>query len=391
MRKLIITGLIILLLAGQEVIAQTGFSFTRVDSLSYSLYEKAEWKNLLKFGKEAIANQQDFLLLRLRLGYAAFMLNNFSEAIRHYEAVLKEDSYNSTAHYYIYWSRINLNQPELAMAEIKFLAPDVLPVGKYKPVAVSGAEAELSFKNADSASRGKPLYARLSLGNRFSHSFHMQQSLATYQQTLNEPLFTAVTNSNKIKINQIEYYNRIMTNLNRRLQFKAAYHYLYTPFNNFTYHSHLLMAGVKYHGSYFDVQADAMFGRLTDTSAKQYNFQLGLYPFGNLNLYSFSTAVIRHRNGSAFNFRQVLGAKLFQNAWLEGNITLGRFQNLAENDALYIYNSVDPNKSKAGVTGYYMFGNTIAQLGYTYEQRELFGTTNTYYQHSITGGLSWKF
>lgn len=391
MRRLIITGLIILLLAEQDVIAQASFSFTRVDSLSYSLYEKAEWKNLLKFGKEAIANQQDFLLLRLRLGYAAFMLNNYSEAIRHYEAVLKEDSYNSTAHYYIYWSRINLNQPELAMAEIKFLAPDVLPVGKYKPVAVSGAEAELSFKNADSASRGKPLYARLSLGNRFSHSFHMQQSLATYQQTLNEPLFTAVANSNKIKINQIEYYNRIMTNLNRRLQFKAAYHYLYTPFNNFTYHNHLLMAGVKYHGSYFDVQADAMFGRLTDTSARQYNFQLGFYPFGNLNLYSFSTAVIRQRNGSAFNFRQVLGAKLFQNAWIEGNITLGRFQNLAENDALYIYNSVDPNKSKAGVTGYYMFGNTIAQLGYTYEQRELFGTTNTYNQHSITGGLSWKF
>lgn len=391
MRRLIITGLIILLLDGPAVIAQTGFSFTRVDSLSYSLYEKTEWKNLLKFGKEAIANQQDFLLLRLRLGYAAFMLNNYSEAIRHYEAVLKEDSYNGTAHYFIYWSRINLNQPELAMAEIKFLAPDVLPVGKYKPVAVSGAEAEVSFKNADSASRGKPLYARLALGNRFSHSFHMQQSLATYQQTLNEPLFTAVTNSNKIKISQIEYYNRIVTNLNRRLQFKAAYHYLYTPFNNFTYQNHLLMAGVKYHSSYFDVQADAMFGRLTDTSAKQYNFQLGIYPFGNLNLYGFSTAVIRQRNGSAFNFRQVLGTKVFKKAWLEGNITLGRFQNLAENDALYVYNSVDPNKMKAGVTSYFMFRKTIAQLGYTYEQRELFGTTNTYNQHSITGGLSWKF
>lgn len=391
MRKLIITGLIILLLAGQEVLAQTGFSFTRVDSLSYSLYEKAEWKNLLKFGKEAIANQQDFLLLRLRLGYAAFVLNNYSEAIRHYGAVLKEDSYNSTAHYFIYWSRINLNQPELAMAEIKFLAPGILPESLYKPVAVSSADVEVSFKNADSTSRGKPLYARLALGNRFSHSFHMQQSLATYHQTLNEPLFTAVTNSNKINIGQVEYYNRVMINFTRRVQFKVAYHYLYTPFNNFTYKNNLLMAGLKYYAGYFDVQADAMFGRLTDTSAKQYNFQLGLYPFGNLNLYSFSTAVIRQRNGSAFNFRQVLGAKLFKNGWIEGNITLGRFQNLAENDALYIYNSVDPNKSKAGVTGYYIFGNTIAQLGYTYEQRELFGTTNTYNQHSITGGLSWKF
>lgn len=378
-------------LAKLPVIAQNEFSFTRVDSLSYALYEKAEWRSLLRYGKEAIANQQDFLLLRLRLGYAAFMLNNYSEAIGHYNAVLREDSYNSTAHYFIYWSRMNLNQPEIAMAEVKFLAPGVLPDSKYQSFAISGVDAELSFKKADSSSRGKPLYARVGLGNRFSHSFHMQQSLATYHQTLNEPLFTAVANSNKINIRQVEYYNRMMLNLNKKWQLKAAYHYLYTPFNNFTYQNHLLLAGVKYYGGYFDIQADVILGRLTDTATKQYNFQLGFYPFGNLNLYSFSTASVRQRQRSAFNFRQVLGAKVYKNSWLEGNITLGRFQNLAENDALYVYNSVDPDKMKAGITGYFMFGKTIAQLGYTFEQKEFFGTSNTYNQHSITGGLSWKF
>ena len=391
MRKLIITGWIVLLFAELPVIAQNEFSFTRVDSLSYSLYERGEWKSLLLYGKKAIANQQDFLLLRLRLGYATFMLKNYSEAIKQYNAVLKEDSYNSTAHYFIYWSRINLNQPEIAMAEVKLLAPGVLPENKYQPFALSGAEAEVSFKKADSASRGKPLYARVGIGNRFSNSFHMQQSLATYQQTLNEPLFTAVSNSDKINISQFEYYNRMMINLDRRWQLKAAYHYLYTPFNNFTYQNHLLLAGVKYYGGYFDIQADAIIGRLTDTATKQYNFQLGFYPFGNLNLYSFSTASVRQRQGSAFNFRQVLGAKVYKNSWLEGNITLGRFQSLAENDALYVYNSVDPDKMKAGITGYFIFGKTIAQLGYTFEQKEFFSTANTYNQHSITGGLSWKF
>ncbi|MBK6937313.1 MAG: tetratricopeptide repeat protein [Chitinophagaceae bacterium] len=392
MRKLIITGWMLLFLAELNVIAQNDFSFTRVDSLSYSLYEKTDWRGLLRYGKEAIANRQDFLLLRLRLGYAAFMLKNYSESIKHYEAALKEDSYNSTAHYFIYWSRINLNQSEIAMAEVKFLTSGVLPENKYKPFALSGAEVELSFKQPDSASRGKPIYARIGLGNRFSHSFHMQQSLATFQQTLNEPLFTAVSNNNKINIGQVEYYNRMTININRRLQFKVAYHYLHTPFNNFTYQNHLLMTGVKYNGSYFDVQADAVFGRLTDTSTSQYNLQLGLYPLGNLDFYSYSTASMRQRQGSAFNFRQVLGAKMLKNTWLEGNITLGRFQNLAENDAIYVYNSVDPTKMKAGITGYLMFGGkTIAQLGYTFEQRQLFGTTTTYNQHSITGGLSWKF
>ena len=125
---------------------------------------------------------------------------------------------------------------------------------------------------------------------------------------------------------------------------------------------------------------------------QQYNLQVGLYPKGNLDLYSFSTAMVRQQEGTAFNFKQVLGVKVLKNIWLEGNITLGDFHNLAENDALYVYNAIDPNKMKAGVTGIFLLpGNTVFQLGYTYEQRQLFGTTTNFNQHSITGGLSWEF
>ncbi|MBK8507045.1 MAG: hypothetical protein IPL46_35660 [Saprospiraceae bacterium] len=116
-----------------------------------------------------------------------------------------------------------------------------------------------------------------------------------------------MNNNNKIAINQVEYYNRIHINLNRHWQLKAAWHYLNTPFNNFKYNNNLLLAGVKYYGSYFDLQADAIVGKLTDTSLQQYNLQLGLYPLGNLKLYSFSTGMLRQQAGSAFNFKQVLG------------------------------------------------------------------------------------
>ena len=128
MRKLIITTALAFFLAVLDTKAQQDFSFATVDSQSFALYEKADWKALLNYGKTAIAKNQDFLLLRLRLGYAAFMLTNYSEAIRHYEVVLKEDQYNNTAHYYIYWSRINLNQPEIAMAEVKYLSKGSIAV-----------------------------------------------------------------------------------------------------------------------------------------------------------------------------------------------------------------------------------------------------------------------
>lgn len=392
MQKLIILTLLIFLLATPDTRAQTNISFAAADSQSYTLYEKAQWKTLLQYGKEAIANGQDFVLLRMRMGYAAFMLGNYSESIKQYEVVLKEDTYNSTAHYYIYWSRVYLNQPEIAMAEVKFLSPGMTGDKNSRAAAFTNAAMEVSLKQSSVKSRGNSMYVRVGLGNRFSHGFHMQQSIATYRQKISEPLLTSVTKNTNITISQVEYYNRVMFNLNRNWQLKAAYHYMYTPFNNFIYHNHLLLAGVKYNGTYLNLQADAIIGKITDISTQQYNIQLDVYPLGNLNLYSFSTASLRQQKGSAFNFRQVIGVKLLKQIWLEGNITIGEFKNYAENDALYVYNAIDINKQKAGITGYISLNKKLsAQLGYTFEQLQLLGTTSTFNQHSITGGLSWKF
>jgi len=369
--------------------AQDVFTYSRSDSISYALYQQGAWKELIQFGKASISGGQDFPLLRQRLGYAAFMTQNYSACIQHYERVLREDAYNQTAHTYIYWSRINLNQPEMARAEIKFMAAADIPLVQQKASRIHSVGVEYSHKQTSLSERGNASYTRLLLGARL-REVHMDQSFAFYKQTISEPLLTAVNNNNKIAINQVEYYNRIHINLNRHWQLKAALHYLYTPFNNFKYNNNLLLAGVKYYDSYFDLQADAIVGKLTDTSLQQYNLQLGLYPLGNLKLYSFSTGMLRQQTGSAFNFKQVLGVQLSPAIWLEGNITAGRFHNLAENDALYVYHAIDPNTAKAGITTYILLKQIQLQLGYTHEKRALYGTNNTFTQQSITGGLLWK-
>jgi tRNA G10 N-methylase Trm11 len=152
------------------------------------------------------------------------------------------------------------------------------------------------------------------------------------------------------------------------------------------------MLGIKYNSNYFTVQGDLIFGTVTNAAFKQLNIQLVLYPLGNLNVYGFSTIYIRQNETSGTNFKQVIGTKILKNFWVEGNTTLGIFKNLAENDALYLYNAIDANKFKGGITGYLSLNKKcIAQLGYTFEQRELYKRTTTFNQHSITGGLSWKF
>lgn len=383
----------ILLLAWAMVPAslrgQANFDFPRTDSTSYALYQQTAWKELLQYGKAALAGGQDFPLLRLRLGYAAFQLGNYSEAIRHYEAVLREDRANAVAHQYIYWSRLNLNQPETAMAEHAWL--DATALGHPVPARakLTAAGTEVSFKQTTYTTRGNPFYARGFLEHRLSPRLHWHHSVATYQQTIREPLLTGVRNNNNISIGQFEYYSRATLNLGRHWQLKGAWHYLHTPFNNLVYNNHLFLGGLKYLGTYFDLQADYVGGNLTDSTVGQFNMQLGLYPLGNLNLYSFSTAMARQ---GGFNFRQVLGLRVMKNTWLEANATLGEFRNLAENEALYVYNAIDDNTFKGGAQALFLFrGGMRASAGYTYEKRRLFGRDILFNQHSITGGLSWTF
>lgn len=381
------------LLLGPGLQAQDTSAYESALSHTYSLYEKGEWKALLQYGKNYLQREPDFILLRLRMGYAAFMTGNYSEALIQYAAVLKKDSYNETAHYYSWLCRRYLNQPEQAGAHLKYLPASVKEQEKIKPVAITKAAAEVSFKSTPQPGRGNGLYTRADLYTRLSPGIHMQHSFALFNQTIAEPKLAAVINNNRIAINQREYFNKTLINLSTRWQLIGAYHYLYTPFNNYIYHNQVALAGLRYNGTCFSVQADAVFGSLTDTSISQLNARVEWLPKGNLDWYLFTTVSIRSRNGlSAVNVKPVVGAKLMNKLWLEGNATLGTFSNMVENDGLYVYNAIDPNQVKLGATAYITLGSRYtAQIGYTFEKRILFQTKQSFQQHSITGGISCQF
>ena len=370
------------------VSAQKPNNYDEVNIKSYSLYEKGAWKELISYGNESIANGQDFSLLRLRIGYAAFMTNNFSEAINAYEKVLENDSYNNTAHYYLWICRNYLNQPELADKHLAYLTADQLKKEKQNSYDFTGLGVETSFKSTDVSSRGNTWFNMLQVQNRFGWNVHMSQALSLFNQNVQLGTSPATTT-----INQVEYYNKLTFNLSNNWQLKAAYHYTNTPINNTVYQNHSGLLGIKYASSYFDIQADGIYSKMYDSTISQFNCTVGYYPLGNQKLYGISTTTYRNRNtGSGFNFRQVLGGQLTKRIWLEGNVTLGSFQDLFENDGLYLYNAVDKNKYKAGVMSYITIGkNCLFEIGYTMEQRTLYSKTTTFNQNSITGGLKWKF
>ena len=375
---------------------QDVLSYEAVNIQSYALYEKGSWKELLEYGKNAVAIGQDFTLLRLRMGYAAFMSSDFSQAIIQYEQVLKNDSFNSTAHYYIWLCRTYLNQTELANLQLPFLSDEVLGKEKKQGIVITGAALESSFKTTDLIARGNTFFQYLGVQNRFGSKLTMDMAGSYFNQSI-KTVPTGAPPAGPLKtssINQTEYYNKLTFNVHPHWQLKAAYHYANTVFDVSTYQNHAVFAALKYHGNYFDLQVEGIYSNMFDTSISQASLQLGYYPMGNMNLYGISTAIIRNRPlESGFNFKQVIGAKVYKGVWLEANATFGKFKDLFENDAKYLYNAPDKNQFKGGLVSYISLSpKCTLELGYTLEQRALVNNpTNLFTQHSITGGLSWKF
>lgn len=393
-RKLSILFIIIAFVS-KTSFAQQKITIEQADINSYALYEKADWKNLLQYGKAYLAsNQPDFVLLRLRLGYAAFMLHNFSLALQQYHAVIQQDATNETAHYYSWLCRKYLNQFEMAAVHEKYFSAALKTKEKLNNTfAFVQAGVECSYKATEVVQRGDGLYTRLDIKTKLLRNIHMYHAAALYNQTISENKLITVANNTQIAINQKEYYNKTIINVHPNWQLIAVYHYLYTPFNNYLYNNHITLLGIKYNHYYYSLQADAIVATLTDTAMQQYNATLSVFPLGNLNLYSISTASYStKKTTNAFNFKQVVGAKILPFLWIEANVTLGAFNNFLENDALYVYNAIDKNNVKAGATTYITLSpKVIIQLGYTFENRTVYKTNNTFNQHSITGGLSCKF
>lgn len=391
MRSINTLLLLLVLLGTTGVSAQQGLDYPTVETRSLSLFLKSDWKGLLAFGPEALAAGVDYLNLRLRMGYAAFASGDYSTAIMHYEKALGFDSYNETARYHIYHARQYLGQHEIATAEAERLPAGLQASEGLLAPGVTRIGAEFSYKSSLVDIRNNPAYGHLTLGHRVSPRLHLQHAISNYSQRISEPLLTSLSDNKNIIIAQTGFWNRVSFNIDRRWQAIAAYQYQNNAFGSLTYHNHVLMVAGKYHGSRIAVQADMMLARLIDTGMVQANLTLYTYPFGNQDLYGITTLTARNAPGSPVLLRQVLGVRVTKSAWLEAYATLGSFRNYMEADGLYIYNAIDIDRVKAGLSSYIRLPRSILlHLGYTFEDRMLHGRTTTFFQHSFTGGITWR-
>ncbi|MBE9666270.1 hypothetical protein [Mucilaginibacter boryungensis] len=377
-------------------------SFQQVDSTTYARYTAGDWKSLVELGNNAINAGVDYPILRLRMAYAKFMTGNYAGALGDYSHVLKDDSRNQTAHYFSYLCNKYLGNNNGASYHAGYVDTLTLKNEQISSFGLLEAGLENSVKTSANANRGTGNYTRVFLSNRLGWQLQLEQSVGYYNQSItsNNPIAIQIPGgplvnqggSATYSDSQFEYYGKLGLAVNSNLTVLGAYHYLNTSYGTTTYQNHVGLVGLKYWGYYFAVQADADFSSISNIVTQQYNGQLSIYPLGNLNLYTVSRLSVQSGDVQQTIFNQTLGFKVVNKLWLEANAGFGKMDNYLEADALYVYNSIDVTKFKAGGTAFFPLNkHAVVYLNYAFEQKQDFYLNNNYNQHSITGGFTWKF
>lgn len=380
--------MVMLLLSMQKLKAQTE-TFQRADSTSGILYATQNWKQLLVVGHQFVLNGIDFPDLRLRLGYAFFMLQNYSAALNEYEKVLENDSYNETARYYIYLCYKYLNLDLLANQQLPYLDSTKVRQQNNRFSLIS-AGLESSYQFAEHPNRENTSYSRIGLSNYLFRKLQLDQSVVYFKQNLfTDQDFIRYKNNDR----QTEYFAKLSYAFDHKFILLAAYHYLHTNYQNQIFHSHVFTAGLYFAGTYYALQGDVNLGNIFNEHLSQYNAKISFYPLGNLNLYFILSGSLHNQNNQHHLIsNQIAGFKVIKNTWLETSGTFGNLNNYIDNNGLYIYNAIDVSKLKLRETIYHQLNTHILlEINYTYDKKQLDLKTVKYNQHSITAGVLWKF
>ncbi|WP_428329425.1 hypothetical protein [Mucilaginibacter sp.] len=368
-------------------------SFQQADSTSEALFQAGEWHKLLHFGARSIHDSIDFPALRLRLGYADFVTENYHAALKQYHKILKQNAYDQTARYFSYWSHLYLNQDQGAAYDAAYMDADQLKAANMRKFDFISAGLESGIKFSDNYYRGNAYYNRFSLSNRLSWRLQLDQSIAYFTQSIDNRRYIFLNNNTGKKDNQFEYYAKLSYAITENMRILGAYHYLNTNFLNITYNSNIGLAGLQYNGTYINLQGDINWGSMIKNYLIQYNAAVSIYPFGNFNLYTISRASYLHQNGAGQAiFNQSAGFKFIKNIWLETSATFGNQDNYIDKDGLYIYNSIDRTKLKLGETAFFQLSKQVQlQLNYAYEKKLDETHSLSYGQHAVTTGILWRF
>lgn len=420
---------------GQE----TPFSYKSMDSITYALFLKQEWKDLLIQGKKSHKEGVDFYYLDVRMGIAYFKLDKMFLAVKMLEKAYSVNPYDTVVQDYLYWAyrysglflesdvfytkmakelqdQINLKLhfvSAVALGAVGNSNPDYDEMLSEKD-AINGTDSRIFPENFQDYSLG--------LNHRFSHStnfFHrvslLPRSAVLQENVAGRPVNTAY------KGDEIRYYADATFALGKKVYADVYLNLIFGNFdeldsaignsqngmfantgNTINYNNMVFGASLSRVCYYLKQSLNLSYANLNESNQFQAGYSLSVFPLGNTLLVPFGSVQFQHETSDVFDDNRMVytgGLEInTKNISLTGYLNTGEMKNFASNNASIIYNQNATAINEYGLIFRLHLKKASFKLGYSYMNMEDFyfsedlnyTSSFNFNQQNIIGGITWK-
>ena len=440
-RIIFLSTLSFLFIAGHSQVT-TGYRYS--DSITYELYLQKNWDELIKSGKTAIDNANDYYYIRMRLGIAYYEKNNYGNAAIHFNKALEFNNGDQIALEYLFYAyylsgrysqawtvlpRLQTSDRERIIKESGIKKNNITIETFYNDALTDEItdQPEMYFVDPEPGSQSvstsfinNAIYLSHITGERTSY-FH------SFTNLIKDNYFYYSDGTNNAALSpqrviQNQYYGRLNFFGPGGWIVSPSIHILTAGYpliyfgqtgNASTFRSRTGGfaggIGITRTGGFLTLSGEAVYSKLNNTRQMQGSLSLTLYPAGNKNIYLGGNITGVFDPWAAETDSRIIpgfiaGFAISQKVWFEFSGRTGTMKNYSENVGLTIFNSTDFLTEKysgriiiplyrAGITFFAGAGTSTSASEFLPSDGENNNDPNRldYKNYSITGGISWNF
>jgi len=420
---------------------KAALSFKQIDSTTYALFLKQDWKPIIEMGKQSRTEGIDFYYLKVRMGIAYFKENKMLSAIQLLEEAYAVDSYDVVVQEYLYWAyiysglelesrlfyskmskvlkdQINLVQPFVSALEFNVLATNNLDYDEMLKEDAASENNDIRFipKSYQLFSLGMnhPLSKRVNL----YHQLSVMPTTSVQQENVAD-----ILQNESYKGNESRYYADVTVALGNRWYLDTYLNVIFGKYDNLNMDETIITTGngrrsitsssstitytdVVFGGSltkasyFMRNSVNVSVSNLNGLNQFQAGYSMALYPLGSTLLVPFGSVQYQNQDPDS-NVVITGGLSLsIDKVSITGFGTVGEINNFIANNGAIIYNQSATALNEFGVSIQYFGEKSTVKVGYSFMEMEdnyytedfnLTTKTFNFNQQNITAGITWKF
>lgn len=413
-------------------------SYKQVDSTTYALYLKQDWKSVLEMGKKSQKEGIDFYYLKVRMGVSYFKEGKMLNAIKILEEAYAVNTYDITVQEYLYWAyrysglileshlfytkmskevkdKIQLDLPAISVIDLGVLATSN---SDYDKMLV--ANDNTNDNNVRYFPENYQLFS-LGLNHPFSNSvnFYHRLSIMPISSVQQENLSGEIKNTS-FNGNETRYYADVTFALGNRWYIDTYLNLIFGKYDDVISDSQTdfnppgrsssSSSSIKYTDYVFGVSltkasyfirntVNVSISNLNGFNQFQGGYTVSFYPLGNKVLVPFGSVQFQNENSNS-NVVYTGGVSInTSNFSITGYGNTGELNNFVANNASLIYNQLATPLSEFGLTMKFITKKIDIKIGYSFmemednfvaESNSILPTTFNFNQQNIIGGIVWK-